>query len=438
MGGTEEILTMAKSDIRYVPAFRAGEEYERQTAEARRRQALAEALESQVYRPLSGSDAPTPAAAPLVMALQSFIAARQRRKAEEAAEKSKKYDIEGMQDLVRELGPQERSGAESAIEQMRQTAMPGQLSADGTYTPSQITPSSEPIGMPYTQAAPTGAERRSVLMQYGIGGTPRAQELAKLLMAEKPETEEFGTTPVKGKGGKYYLASKSGRLVETDVEAPEETDLTNEIRAYEYAVNQGYKGSFADWELRNRRAGAMQIVMPSEGERKDSYNLGRIVSAQKRIRDAVAKDPTAIAPSGKEAFVSAIPGASEYSYLSQSPQRQVVSGAQSEIIDAVLTLATGLSYTPVQLEAQRAAYLPKWNESPESRAAKYQAIQSLVESAKVRAGRAWTPEMDKAVEEAFAPIEPKSPEPSPFTSDQQRRLDELELKSMQRGSGGPR
>jgi hypothetical protein len=372
------------------------------------------------------------------MALQSFIAARQRRKAEEAAEKSKKYDIEGMQDLVRELGPQERSGAESAIEQMRQTAMPGQLSADGTYTPSQITPSSEPIGMPYTQAAPTGAERRSVLMQYGIGGTPRAQELAKLLMAEKPETEEFGTTPVKGKGGKYYLASKSGRLVETDVEAPEETDLTNEIRAYEYAVNQGYKGSFADWELRNRRAGAMQIVMPSEGERKDSYNLGRIVSAQKRIRDAVAKDPTAIAPSGKEAFVSAIPGASEYSYLSQSPQRQVVSGAQSEIIDAVLTLATGLSYTPVQLEAQRAAYLPKWNESPESRAAKYQAIQSLVESAKVRAGRAWTPEMDKAVEEAFAPIEPKSPEPSPFTSDQQRRLDELELKSMQRGSGGPR
>ena len=208
--------------INYVPTFRAASDYERQQAEARRREALAQALESQAYQPLSGSAAPTPSAAPLVMALQSYLTARQRRKGEEAAAQAKKADVAGMQELIRELGPQERSGAESAIEQMRATAMPGQLSAQGTYTPSQITPSSEPIGMPYTQAAPTGAARRSVLAEYGIGGTPRAQELAKLLMAEKPETEEFGTTPVKGKGGKYYLASKSGRLVETNVEAPEE------------------------------------------------------------------------------------------------------------------------------------------------------------------------------------------------------------------------
>ncbi|NDB03519.1 MAG: hypothetical protein EBY38_07655 [Flavobacteriaceae bacterium] len=219
---------------------------------------------------------------------------------------------------------------------------------------------------------------------------------------------------------------------------PAKDERTTSIKDYEYAKNQGFTGTFAQWEQQNRAAGAARFVMPSEGERQDTYNLNRIISAQKRIRDAVEKDPTAIAPSGKEAFVSAIPGAAEYSYLSQGPQRQVVSAAQSEIIDAVLTLATGLSYTPVQLEAQRAAYLPKWNESPESRAAKYQAIRSLVDSAKVRAGRAWTSEMDNAIEEAFAPIAPKSTEPTPFTSAQQRRLDELERKAMQRGTGGPR
>jgi hypothetical protein len=48
-----------------------------------------------------------------------------------------------------------------------------------------------------------------------------AARLAEML--KTPAAEEFGTTPVKGKGGKFYLASKSGKLIETDVEAPDET-----------------------------------------------------------------------------------------------------------------------------------------------------------------------------------------------------------------------
>lgn len=179
-----------------IQVFAAPTEYERQAAEARRRQALAEALEAQAYQPLSGSAAPTPSAAPLVMALQSFLSARQRRKAEEAGEKAKTADIEGMRELVRQLGPQERTGAETAMEQMRGTAMPGQLSAQGTYTPSQITPMSAPIGMPYTQAAPTGQERQNLLLQAQFGGTPRAGELAKALMAVKPEEFDIKETGV--------------------------------------------------------------------------------------------------------------------------------------------------------------------------------------------------------------------------------------------------
>lgn len=180
--------------INYSPVFAAPTEYERLAAEARRRQAMAEALEAQAYQPLSGSAAPTPSAAPLVMALQGYLGARQRRKAEEAGEKAKTADIEGMRELMRQLGPQERSGAENAIEQMRQTAMPGQLSAEGTYTPSQITPSTAPIGMPYTQAAPVGQERQNLLMQAQFGGTPRAAELAKALMSVKPEETDLKET----------------------------------------------------------------------------------------------------------------------------------------------------------------------------------------------------------------------------------------------------
>lgn len=212
--------------VRYTPTFALPSEYEQQAMEARRRRRMAEMLAQQAYQPQEGGVAPIPTAAPLVQGLQAFLTARQLRKAEEAEEKAQKADVEGVRNLLRELGPKEYSGAESAIEEMRQTAMPGALSADGSYTPSAITPSAKPIEMPYTEAAPTGQARQDLLMQTAFGGSPRAAKLAETLLAAKPETEEFGTTPIKGKGGKYYLASKAGRLVETNVEAPEEAGMT--------------------------------------------------------------------------------------------------------------------------------------------------------------------------------------------------------------------
>ena len=61
---------MAKSErVRYISTFRAPTEYEQQVAEARRREALAQALEQQAYQPMEGNVAPIPRAAPLVKAL---------------------------------------------------------------------------------------------------------------------------------------------------------------------------------------------------------------------------------------------------------------------------------------------------------------------------------------------------------------------------------
>jgi hypothetical protein len=79
---------MAKTP-RYVSTFRAPTEYERQLEEARRRQAMAEALAQQEYQPMEGVAAPIPRAAPLVKALQGFLTAREGRKAREAAEEAK-------------------------------------------------------------------------------------------------------------------------------------------------------------------------------------------------------------------------------------------------------------------------------------------------------------------------------------------------------------
>lgn len=74
---------------RKVEVFQVQNEYERQMAEARRRQAMADMLEQQAYRPMEMSaGGPIPAAAPLVMALQGYLSGREKRKAEEATQKA--------------------------------------------------------------------------------------------------------------------------------------------------------------------------------------------------------------------------------------------------------------------------------------------------------------------------------------------------------------
>jgi hypothetical protein len=385
--------------INYMPTFRAATDYERQQAEARRREALAQALESQAYQPLSGSDAPTPAAAPLVMALQSFITARQRRKGQEAEEKARQADIEGVERLRQELKPEQRIMAPANEQIAASVGMP-QVSETGevTYGPAQQTP------LRTDMVGPTAAERRSLFAQYGELGTPSAQRLAKVLASMEPEDrqEKFGTTPVLSESGEYVLFGEGGTARPTGVRAaPKTADMPNAVREYEYAKSQGYTGSFADWELRNRQAGAAKFVMPTEGERKDSYNLGRIVNASETIKNAIAADPTAATPGIKETVISALPFIDEAAYLAQSPSRQVIAAAQADLIDASLTLATGAAYTKEQLRGQYESLVPRLGESKESIAAKAKRVETIIEAAKIRAGRAWTPQLETAMRSAF-------------------------------------
>lgn len=197
--------------INYVPTFAEPSAYERQIAEARRRQAMAEALEAQAYRPLSGSDAPTPAAAPLVAALQSFMSARQRKKAMEAATKAEEM--------------------ESAAG--RQIA--GRLRGGYVYDPKAATPAEIPEQTTLEEFQPTSQYRRDPEDAMNVAMTPvgtaalrRAPMLAAALERSMTptEAEEFGTTVVRTKGGKGVIVGKRGTVKELDVELPEEGALT--------------------------------------------------------------------------------------------------------------------------------------------------------------------------------------------------------------------
>lgn len=138
-------------------------------------------------------------------------------------------------------------------------------------------------------------------------------------------------------------------------------------------------------------------------EQQASYNLGRILDAAKEINAAIKKDPGALKPGVGEAAAASV-GLSGTANVARNAQRQIVFGAQRDALDAMLYLATGAAYNKEQLEGQMAAYVPAFTDKPDAVEAKRTRMLGLIQNAKVRAGKAWTPEMDAAAQVLFQPI----------------------------------
>jgi hypothetical protein len=137
-------------------------------------------------------------------------------------------------------------------------------------------------------------------------------------------------------------------------------------------------------------------------EQQASYNIGRILDAAKEINAAIKKDPSALKPSISEAAAASV-GLSGTANLARNAQRQIVFGAQRDALDAMLYLATGAAYNKEQLEGQMAAYVPAFTDKPDAVEAKRTRMLGLIQNAKVRAGKAWTPELDAASQVLFQP-----------------------------------
>lgn len=150
-----------------------------------------------------------------------------------------------------------------------------------------------------------------------------------------------------------------------------------------------------------KKAGATQVNLPSEGERKSAV-LTTILDANiAQLQAAVGKDPSAVKPNVAASVVKGITG-SEYLSKGLTPdQRQIVEATQLDILDAALTLRTGAAYTKEQLLAYREAYFPQLNDKPEQVKAKQQRLATLLDAAYVASGRA-APDRAKAVDDAKA------------------------------------
>jgi hypothetical protein len=135
---------------------------------------------------------------------------------------------------------------------------------------------------------------------------------------------------------------------------------------------------------------------PTTPEQNAGYNIGRILRAATSIQDVIAKDPTALAPKVGEALASSF-GLGGVANAARTGNRQIVYGAQRDVVDALLYLATGAAYNTGQILAQRDTYMPQFTDKPETVIEKQRRLVELLGDAKTRAGKAWTPKMDAAM-----------------------------------------
>jgi hypothetical protein len=124
----------------------------------------------------------------------------------------------------------------------------------------------------------------------------------------------------------------------------------------------------------------------TESERKAATLLQRMQFSQQQLNDVLQKNPDAATPEYLSTFVG---GFSEpAANLIRSAPRQQIETAQSDILDAALTLGTGAAYTKEQLKGYRESYFPQIGDSPQVIKDKEARLLNVIDAAKMAAGRA--------------------------------------------------
>jgi hypothetical protein len=115
-----------------------------------------------------------------------------------------------------------------------------------------------------------------LLRDGGVGALEQGLKVNSALNpAPKYET-------VAGGSSLYKMGPNGPELAMTAPSAPKEKSLPAAIQEYEYAQQQGYKGSFEQWDTARKRAGATSVSVNSDNlglKPKDRFDMEQKLSA---------------------------------------------------------------------------------------------------------------------------------------------------------------
>ena len=455
---------MANEPYKSVSTFALPDAYQQQAAEARRRRRMAEMLAQQAYQPGDIQNAPIPAAAPFVQGLQAFLTARAGRKADEAEESARETASREARQLFRALteeGDTTTNAVQPAMTPMAKTVTAPQFE-DGRIT----APASIEMGAPPPMTAPetqlsrynlTPGQRRAAALEGMLTSeNPMLQKVAgaiyPTLQPEKTKLQlgninpaDFTTASIadamkfndvsklqpiaKGGAAPTELARLISEMNNLPPNSPFRTEYKQRIDketriAGPSVVTYGSPISAVDAQgkpvlIQPSRTGGPPSVLPgfapstgketppTVSEATSGWNVGRIINAANAIQSAIEKDPSAIKPSTKEFAAGMLND--EAANAVRSPQRQIVVGEQSDMLDAFLTLATGAAYTDQQFINAKRGLTPTLTDDDAAIKRKSQKLLELIPQAKARTGAAWTPELEKAVRDLAASFNKSAP-----------------------------
>lgn len=225
------------------------------------------------------------------------------------------------------------------------------------------------------------ANQRNLTIDYLNKNFP---DLAAKVQAGMPVADAWKQTFAQASGPEYktvgdtllQLGPDGVTPVYTAPQAPPKP--TSGIQEYEYAKSQGYKGSFQDFELEQRKAGATNIDFNANQGTAAAY-ADRMTSANQ-----ILNDPKIIAAQVDvtEAGKSALPGVGNFL---TSNERKMAEQAQRDFINAILRRESGAVISPSEFENAAQQYFPQPGDTPDVIAQKArnreQAIQGVVRAA---------------------------------------------------------
>ena len=195
----------------------------------------------------------------------------------------------------------------------------------------------------------------------------------KMAQEAKPWEEFQPTQPAAGQGVVIPKAGPTEREV-----AAEQRAQSAEQRAAASAQREAIK-----FEQEQAEGGAAK---PTEAQQKTLTLLTRISGGQKDIQSALALDPEAQRAGLFETLSRTVLGEGVVTRGVAGPERRMVTDAQADILDALLTLGTGAAYSREQLIGQTISYFPQYGDTEAEINAKNERLKRLTESARIATG----------------------------------------------------
>ena len=143
----------------------------------------------------------------------------------------------------------------------------------------------------------------------------------------------------------------------------------------------------------------------TESQQKTLTLLTRIAGGAKDIQDTLAIAPEAQKAGIFETLSRDVLGEGVITRSIAGPERRIITDAQSNMLDALLTMGTGAAYNEEQKIANRISYFPQYGDSPREIAIKNQRLTQAIESARIAAGPL-ADKFDESIKPLFGAMPP--------------------------------